>query len=133
VLFVTLCFNLFLGLFPYPPRQELAAAGDAEVAVDGFGVVVHRVGAQAQARGDLLFTLAGEEELEGLPLAGRQRQAGGRNQREVEAVEPRGFGMEQFQHGLFLGEKGARPDRRRNKATHARILPPAIAVVASTQ
>lgn len=54
-------------------RHELAAAVYIEVAIQGFDVVVNRELTEAETRGDLLFTVALQESVEGLRLAWRQQ------------------------------------------------------------
>src|SRR5579859_2768794 len=64
----------------HPFGEKFAAAGDAEVAVKGFDVVVNRVAAEEHDLGDFLFTVASQKVLEGLALArgeGRDDVGGG--------------------------------------------------------
>jgi hypothetical protein len=61
-------------------RQELGAAGDAEVAVDSHDVLVHSRTTHAQFEGGLAFGVAFEQTLKRLPMARRE----GRRRRLVE-------------------------------------------------
>jgi hypothetical protein len=61
--------------FLHPSRQQFAAAGDVEMAVERFDVMVHGIGAEAHFAGDLLFAVAGQQVLQRLPLARREAAA----------------------------------------------------------
>ena len=53
--------------------QQLAAAVDAGVAVQGLDVLVHGVAAEVQHGGNLLLAVAAKQELQSLALPGGKR------------------------------------------------------------
>lgn len=63
------------------------------MAVNAFDVMVNRVGTQPQFRGNLLFAVAGEQQLQCLALAGGKRFGAGRQQQNVRLINPTDFLM----------------------------------------
>jgi len=89
-----------------PVGHQFAAAGGAELPVDGFDVMVDGVGAESHLPTNLLFTLSAEQGVEGLVLARRELEHIRAGEDGVWRIERANCGIGQFDQQPLAGREG---------------------------